>query len=506
MLNRWLSGILIVFAVLMITALAEAEEEKSSTNSEKLVEVKNIRYSLGNGTVRVVVDLTNSTEHKIMYLNSPARMVVDIQNAKLFNQVSKQLELKSTIAKTLKVGQFNNTTVRIVIETEAKGNVFKLPGGAEGQRMVIDIGDKSTAKESTKADNTAKTDKPAEVTPPSTTPPPVTPPTVTTPNNSSESEQIAKERAELEREREKLAQERAQLEKEKQEQARLEKDRQERERLEKEKKELERLEKEKRELEKEREKIAKEREKLEREKLEKERKEKEKQEKNERERQEKEDKKKSKEDKDKNKTDSEIDKKLSEMTNLNGKKIAIDAGHGGNDAGAIGPSGVMEKTATLKVALALEKLLKDEGAEVIMTRTIDTEVSSKGRHASAIEELQSRCDVANKAKVDIFISIHMDSFTNPAAKGTTGYYYSQGTSNSKKLADCIRKALCSEIKTPSRGTQPCNFYVVKNTDMPATLIEVLFISNPAEEKFINSKEGVQKAAQGILDGIEDYFG
>ena len=166
----------------------------------------------------------------------------------------------------------------------------------------------------------------------------------------------------------------------------------------------------------------------------------------------------------------------------------------------------MEKTVTLRVALALEKLLKEEGAEVIMTRRDDVEVSPKGKAASAVEELKARCDVANKAEVDIFISIHADSFTNPNARGTTGYYYSLGSSNSKRLADLIRKALIEQIRTPSRGTQPCNFYVVRNTDMPATLVELAFISNPDEEKLRNSKEGIMKAAQGILDGIEDYFG
>ena len=184
----------------------------------------------------------------------------------------------------------------------------------------------------------------------------------------------------------------------------------------------------------------------------------------------------------------------------------IDPGHGGNDSGAIGPSGVMEKTVTLRVALELEKLLEDEGATVIMTRKTDIEVAPRGRQATDIEELKERCEVANREKADIFISIHMDSFTNPAARGTTGYYFSQGSPDSKKLADCIRKALCEELKTPSRGTQPCNFYVVRNTDMPATLIELAFISNAIEEKLMNSKEGIQKAAQGILDGIQDYFG
>jgi N-acetylmuramoyl-L-alanine amidase len=162
---------------------------------------------------------------------------------------------------------------------------------------------------------------------------------------------------------------------------------------------------------------------------------------------------------------------------------------------------------TLRVALELEKMLQEAGAEVIMTRRTDRQVSYKGDRASAIEELQARCNVANEAKSDIFISIHADSFTNPAARGSTGYYYSktEGTA-AKRLADAIRRGVCEQLRTPSRGTKPCDFYVVRHTDMAATLVELAFISNPDEEKLLDSDEGITAAAQGIFDGIEDYFG
>ena len=196
---------------------------------------------------------------------------------------------------------------------------------------------------------------------------------------------------------------------------------------------------------------------------------------------------------------------LEGITGLKGKKITIDAGHGGSDSGAIGPTGAMEKNITLKVATELKNLLLAEGATVYMTRTKDTEVSPKKGRATDIEELQARCDIANAKESDIFISIHMDSFTNDAAKGTTGYYYARGSAKSRDLADKVRQGVIDQLGTSSRGTQSCNFYVVKHTDMPATLVELAFISNKAEEKLLVSEAGVKKAAQGILDGIEDYF-
>lgn len=202
----------------------------------------------------------------------------------------------------------------------------------------------------------------------------------------------------------------------------------------------------------------------------------------------------------------DTDADIAALTGLKGRKITIDAGHGGNDSGAIGPTGVMEKSVTLRIANELRRLLVAEGATVYMTRTTDTEVSPKGANASDIEELQARCDVANNSKSDIFISIHMDSFSSGAAKGTTGYYYSLGSKRSRDLADKVRQGVIDQIGTSSRGTQSCNFYVVKHTDMPATLVEVAFISNPQEEQLLNSEEGIKKAAQGIADGIADYFG
>ena len=202
----------------------------------------------------------------------------------------------------------------------------------------------------------------------------------------------------------------------------------------------------------------------------------------------------------------QLDRDLSAITGLKGRTITIDPGHGGSDSGAIGPTGIMEKSITLRVSRELKRLLEAEGATVILTRTGDTEVSTKGANATSVEELEARCEVANRAHADIFLSIHADAFTNREVKGTTAYYYTQGSKKSKLLADCVRTALIDAIGTLDRGTQTSNFYVVKHTDMPAILVEISFISNPDEEKMMNSEEGIKKIAQGIADGIADYFG
>lgn len=190
---------------------------------------------------------------------------------------------------------------------------------------------------------------------------------------------------------------------------------------------------------------------------------------------------------------------------LKGKIIALDAGHGGSDTGAIGPTGVTEKGVTLRVAKALQKLLQAEGATVLMTRTTDTEVSPKKANASDVEELQARCDVGNDGNADIFISMHMDSFTNSTPSGTTGYYYTKGSKASQRLAQYVSEGVVTALGTGNRGTKSCNFYVVKHTDMPATLVEIAFISNDKEEKLMNSEAGINRAAEGILNGLRRFF-
>lgn len=191
---------------------------------------------------------------------------------------------------------------------------------------------------------------------------------------------------------------------------------------------------------------------------------------------------------------------------LKGKIIAIDAGHGGSDVGAIGPTGVTEKGVTLRVAMELQKKLTEEGALVIMTRTTDTEVSPKKAKATDIEELQARCDAGNDRNADVFISLHMDSFTNSSPSGTTGYYYVKGTKTGQRLAKELSSALVTALGTGDRGTKSCNFYVVKHTVMPAALLEMAFISNDKEERLMNSEAGVKKAAEGVLEGLRNFFG
>ena len=190
---------------------------------------------------------------------------------------------------------------------------------------------------------------------------------------------------------------------------------------------------------------------------------------------------------------------------LRGKVICIDPGHGGTDVGAIGRldgNDVYEKDINFSIAKPLRDMLQAAGAKVIMTRDSDRDVA--GPYADAVTELQARCDVANKAGADAFVSIHIDSFSNSSIDGTTAYYYPKN-GNDLLLAQAVHNAVISRLSIPDRGVRSNDLYVNVHTNMPSTLVEMGFISNTHRLKMLTSSWGPKSIAQAIYKGLADYF-
>ncbi|HDL09943.1 MAG TPA: hypothetical protein ENG39_01640 [Candidatus Omnitrophica bacterium] len=215
------------------------------------------------------------------------------------------------------------------------------------------------------------------------------------------------------------------------------------------------------------------------------------------------------------------------------KKIVIDAGHGGKDPGAIGPSGLKEKDVTLSIARILRNKLQRVGYQVVMTRDSDKFIS-----------LWKRVYIANKENADLFISIHANSSRSRRACGFEVYYlapasdeesralaaaenyplgmaekipdntavqatiwdllYSENRKDSIQLANNIVRALNKEMGTRNRGVKSANFYVLRGAQMPAILIEVGFISNRYEESKLKTWAFKNKIADAIVEGIKNY--
>ncbi|MBI3773936.1 MAG: N-acetylmuramoyl-L-alanine amidase [Gammaproteobacteria bacterium] len=219
--------------------------------------------------------------------------------------------------------------------------------------------------------------------------------------------------------------------------------------------------------------------------------------------------------------------------------VAIDAGHGGVDPGAIGDSGTYEKEVVLAVAKRLEALVvKEKGMRPVLTRDGDYFVT-----------LRNRMDKARAANADIFISIHADSFPDKRAQGASVYTLSQKgatteaahlLANRENAADLVggvslddKDAMLASVlldlsqsatieasldaagrvlkglddlgKIRRRRVEQAGFVVLKSPDVPSMLVETAFISNPTEEKNLKSPEYQQQLAEAILDGIRSYF-
>gem|GEM_PF-801489 len=191
---------------------------------------------------------------------------------------------------------------------------------------------------------------------------------------------------------------------------------------------------------------------------------------------------------------------------LAGKVIMLDPGHGGPDPGAGGPSKTYEKNNTLAIAQYLKAYLEQAGAVVLMTREDDRSPATSSKYTE-LEDLKARVAMANSCNAELFISIHNDSFTNPEASGTTVFYSTKNakSNDSIHLATNIRSNLISIINTKDRGIKNASFYVLNNTQIPAVLIEVAFISNPYEEARLQNEVFRQNVAAGILKGIYYYY-
>jgi N-acetylmuramoyl-L-alanine amidase len=178
---------------------------------------------------------------------------------------------------------------------------------------------------------------------------------------------------------------------------------------------------------------------------------------------------------------------------LRGKTIVLDPGHGGKDDGTTSPfTGTHEKTLTLATAKVVEAKLEDAGAHVIMTRTTDTFIP-----------LQQRADISNQNHADAFISFHYNDSSDPSANGLVDFHYQN--SQDTLLATDILNAVVKSTGLQNDGTRYDNLDVLRNNSQPCTLIELGFLSNQQDNSFVESSNYRNKVAQGVLNGLIDYF-
>lgn len=200
------------------------------------------------------------------------------------------------------------------------------------------------------------------------------------------------------------------------------------------------------------------------------------------------------------------------------RTIVIDAGHGGADPGNQNRKlRLAEKTFTLDVARRLERLFKAQGYRVVMTRTRDRFVS-----------LEERTAIASRARADLFISIHFNSFAQPGVHGTETYVMTPRTQRSTPqrerdgamvttgypanrndrwnvvLGYQIHRRLTERLQSTDRGLKHFRYSVLRSVECPAVLVEAAFLSHPAEGRKVSTAAYRQRIADAIAAGVKAY--
>jgi N-acetylmuramoyl-L-alanine amidase len=171
------------------------------------------------------------------------------------------------------------------------------------------------------------------------------------------------------------------------------------------------------------------------------------------------------------------------------RTVVIDPGHGGHDKG--GQWGqVYEKHLALDTATRLESQLRQKGVQTVMTRRSDYFVS-----------LPQRVGLANKYRNAIFVAVHYNYTWKPDVNGLETYYC---TPQSQLLAQCVHAGMIKRVSTANRGVKFARYYVIRNTTIPAILVECGFVSNASERSRMKSAWFRDSLARGIAEGIMRY--
>ena len=182
------------------------------------------------------------------------------------------------------------------------------------------------------------------------------------------------------------------------------------------------------------------------------------------------------------------------------KIVWVDAGHGAYDPGKVAGT-ILEKDINLAIALKLQYFLETGGATVFMTRIDDAALSSTKQG-----DMYTRRQLANASRADIFVSIHQNSYHQGSVHGAQVFYFNT-SDNSRKLAEHIQQQIKEFVNTNRRleARANKNYYVLRQTVMPAVIVECGFLTNYNERTRLTKETYQEKIAWGIYLGIVQYF-
>ena len=200
---------------------------------------------------------------------------------------------------------------------------------------------------------------------------------------------------------------------------------------------------------------------------------------------------------------------LTSTVPVSSRIIVLDAGHGKPDEGAEGNNGTTEEKANLSITLKLQKLLEESGATVILTRSDENGIydqNSTTIREMKVSDIKNRVKIGNNSSADILVSIHLNKGDNSSYNGFQTFY-KKDDEQGKRLAVDIQGSLKDTIKTENKreAHEISGIYLVDNVEIPITIVECGFLSNPQEEEKLLTDEYQNQLAWGIFIGIMNYF-
>ena len=190
--------------------------------------------------------------------------------------------------------------------------------------------------------------------------------------------------------------------------------------------------------------------------------------------------------------------------------VILDAGHGGEDGGAVSADGISEKAINLSIAQKTNDLLQLFGLKTQMTRIDDNDISEEGDtiRERKLNDMKKRLSIFNSSENNTIISIHQNKFSNTASHGTQ-VFYSPNNDNSTSLAEAIHFSVKTQLQPDNeRKCKPSDdgIYLLKNTTQPAVIVECGFLSNPHEAGLLESEEHQIRLAVCIAAAFYDFTG
>lgn len=185
--------------------------------------------------------------------------------------------------------------------------------------------------------------------------------------------------------------------------------------------------------------------------------------------------------------------------------IVVDAGHGGRDGGASGiNTGVKESDLNLAIAKKVQAYLCDFGFEVVMTRTTQDGLYNEASENRKKDDMSKREKIISNCKADMLISIHQNSYPTISEYGAQSFY-DENNEYSIKLSNSIQSQLINNLPNARQNSNKGDYYLIKNKNIPCSIVECGFLSNPEEESLLITEEYQQKIAYAIFCGVIKYL-